>query len=228
MLGLLARLRDVLPGQYAFGLTGRGPDGLRLEPGPYRLRLVARPAAGGPPHGAPCASPWNSLWPPEPDQGALVSTLDAPATHLRENPFEIAQQQLGSWGRPSTSTPTSSASSRSARRPSPWRFPRGWTTARSRPSTAFASPTTSRGAVQGRHSLPPDVTLDEVRSLAMWMTWKCALMGIPFGGAKAASCAIQKRMSVRELERMTPLHVGDHHGDRSGRTSRRRTWARAA
>ena len=49
VLGLLARLRDVLPGQYAFGLTGRGPDGLRLEPGPYRLRLVAWPAAGGAP-----------------------------------------------------------------------------------------------------------------------------------------------------------------------------------
>jgi hypothetical protein len=48
-LGLLARLRDVLPGQYAFGLTGRGPDGDRLAPGPYRLLLVAWPEAGGPP-----------------------------------------------------------------------------------------------------------------------------------------------------------------------------------
>ncbi len=49
VLGLLARLRDVLPGQYAFGLTGRGPDGARLETGLYQLRLVAWPAAGGPP-----------------------------------------------------------------------------------------------------------------------------------------------------------------------------------
>jgi hypothetical protein len=48
-VGLLARLRDVLPGQYAFGLTGRGPDGTRLTPGRYELRLVAWPAAGGPP-----------------------------------------------------------------------------------------------------------------------------------------------------------------------------------
>ncbi len=48
-LGLLARLRDVLPGQYAFGLTGRGPNGTRLTPGPYALRLVAWPAAGGSP-----------------------------------------------------------------------------------------------------------------------------------------------------------------------------------
>lgn len=49
VVGLLARLRDVLPGQYAFGLTGRGPDGNRLAPGRYRLRLVAWPEAGGPP-----------------------------------------------------------------------------------------------------------------------------------------------------------------------------------
>jgi hypothetical protein len=49
VLGLLARLRDVLPGQYAFGLTGRGPDGTRLEAGRYELRLVASPEAGGRP-----------------------------------------------------------------------------------------------------------------------------------------------------------------------------------
>ena len=48
-LGLLARLRDVLPGQYAFGLTGRGPDGSRLSAGRYELRLLAWPAAGGQP-----------------------------------------------------------------------------------------------------------------------------------------------------------------------------------
>jgi len=48
-VGLLARLRDVLPGQYAFGLTGRGPDGNRLASGRYQLRLVAWPEAGGPP-----------------------------------------------------------------------------------------------------------------------------------------------------------------------------------
>jgi hypothetical protein len=46
-LGLLARLRDVLPGRYAFGLTGRGPDGRPLPSGDYRLRLMAWPAGGG-------------------------------------------------------------------------------------------------------------------------------------------------------------------------------------
>jgi subtilisin family serine protease len=47
-IGIIARLRDVLPGRYAFGLTGRDPGGQRLKPGTYRLRLVATPTGDGP------------------------------------------------------------------------------------------------------------------------------------------------------------------------------------
>lgn len=49
----------------------------------------------------------------------------------------------------------------------------------------------------------PDVTLDEVRALAMWMTWKCAVAGIPYGGAKGGVTCQPKVMSNRELERLT-------------------------
>jgi subtilisin family serine protease len=48
-VGTLARLRDVLPGRYTFGLTGRGPDGQRLAPGAYAVRIVAYPVQPGPP-----------------------------------------------------------------------------------------------------------------------------------------------------------------------------------
>jgi hypothetical protein len=48
-VGLLARLRDVLPGHYTFGLTGRDPEGHLLSPGPYAVRIVAQPVDGGPP-----------------------------------------------------------------------------------------------------------------------------------------------------------------------------------
>ena len=48
-LGLLARLRDLLPGRYAFGITGHGPNGQLLEPGRYELRVLAWPTGGGPP-----------------------------------------------------------------------------------------------------------------------------------------------------------------------------------
>jgi hypothetical protein len=48
-LGLLARLRDVLPGTYAFGVTGRGPLGARLARGAYTLRVIGTPVGGGEP-----------------------------------------------------------------------------------------------------------------------------------------------------------------------------------
>jgi hypothetical protein len=48
-VGLLARLRDLLPGRYAFGLTGHGPQGALLDPGRYELRVFAWPTGGGPP-----------------------------------------------------------------------------------------------------------------------------------------------------------------------------------
>ena len=62
---------------------------------------------------------------------------------------------------------------------------------------------TARGPSKGGIRYHPDVTLDEVRALAMWMTWKCALTGIPFGGAKGGIACDPKAMSKGELERMT-------------------------
>jgi len=47
-LGLLTRVRDALPGTYAFAVTGRAPSGAPLAPGSYTLRLVAFPTDGGP------------------------------------------------------------------------------------------------------------------------------------------------------------------------------------
>ena len=48
-IGRLSRLRNLLPGRYTFGLTGRGPAGRRLPPGRYTLRLVGQPPGEGPP-----------------------------------------------------------------------------------------------------------------------------------------------------------------------------------
>jgi hypothetical protein len=48
-MGRLSRLRNLLPGRYTFGLTGRGPGGRRLNPGRYRLHLLAYPPGDGPP-----------------------------------------------------------------------------------------------------------------------------------------------------------------------------------
>ncbi len=61
----------------------------------------------------------------------------------------------------------------------------------------------NRGPAKGGIRYSPDVTLDEVKALAMWMTWKCAVVGIPYGGAKGGVLCDPKRMTPAELERMT-------------------------
>jgi glutamate dehydrogenase (NAD(P)+) len=62
---------------------------------------------------------------------------------------------------------------------------------------------TALGPTKGGIRYHPDVTLDEVRALAMWMTWKCAVVGIPYGGAKGGVICDPKTLSVRELENLT-------------------------
>jgi len=61
----------------------------------------------------------------------------------------------------------------------------------------------ARGPAKGGIRYHPDVTLDEVRALAMWMTWKCAVVNIPYGGAKGGVVCNPKVMSEREKERLT-------------------------
>jgi glutamate dehydrogenase (NAD(P)+) len=61
----------------------------------------------------------------------------------------------------------------------------------------------SRGPTKGGIRYHQGVTLDEVRALAMWMTWKCAVVGIPFGGAKGGIICNPKLMSKREIEHLT-------------------------
>jgi len=61
----------------------------------------------------------------------------------------------------------------------------------------------NRGPAKGGIRYGPEVTLDEVKALAMWMTWKCAVVGIPFGGAKGGVICDPKQMSPGELERLT-------------------------
>jgi glutamate dehydrogenase (NAD(P)+) len=61
----------------------------------------------------------------------------------------------------------------------------------------------ARGPAKGGIRYHPDVSLDEVKALASWMTWKCATVNIPFGGAKGGVICSPKHMSQGELERMT-------------------------
>ena len=64
-----------------------------------------------------------------------------------------------------------------------------------------------RGPFKGGIRYYPDITLDEVTALAMLMTWKCAIADIPYGGAKGGVCVDSKKLSKRELERLTRRYV---------------------
>lgn len=67
----------------------------------------------------------------------------------------------------------------------------------------------SRGPAKGGLRYSPDVNLDEVRALAMWMTWKCALLDVPYGGAKGGIRLDPRQYSVGELERVTRRYTSE-------------------
>jgi glutamate dehydrogenase/leucine dehydrogenase len=67
----------------------------------------------------------------------------------------------------------------------------------------------ARGPSKGGIRFHPGVTLDEVKALAMWMTWKCAVVNIPFGGAKGGITVDPKKLSMGENERLTRRYTSE-------------------
>jgi glutamate dehydrogenase (NAD(P)+) len=133
-----------------------------------------------------------------------------PTTHLRENPYEIAKEQLRRVGRAfaidENLINVLSGCKKAVAVSIPTRRDDGSVTV----FEGFrVTHNIARGPSKGGIRYHPDVTLDEVRSLAMWMTWKCALMGIPFGGAKGGVIVDPKSLSRLELERMTRRYTSE-------------------
>ena len=67
----------------------------------------------------------------------------------------------------------------------------------------------ARGPAKGGVRYSPDVNLDEIRALASWMTWKCAVVNIPFGGAKGGIIVDPKKLSNMELEKLTRRYTAE-------------------
>jgi glutamate dehydrogenase (NAD(P)+) len=128
----------------------------------------------------------------------------APETHLRENPFGLAQLQLRRVADIFGIDDRLVHVLRECKKAVEVSIPTSMDNGDVRAFRGYrVTHNIARGPSKGGIRYHPDVTLDEVKALAMWMTWKCSLMGLPFGGAKGGVICDPKAMSRGELERMT-------------------------
>jgi glutamate dehydrogenase (NAD(P)+) len=133
-----------------------------------------------------------------------VTTLEVPVSHLRENPYEIAKSQLSKVAQAFAIDPNLVNVLQECKKAVVVSVPVAMDDGRTHVFEGYrVTHNIARGPSKGGIRYHPDVTLDEVKALAMWMTWKCALSGIPFGGAKGGIVCNPKRMSENELQRMT-------------------------
>jgi len=138
-----------------------------------------------------------------------MTTAEAP-THLHENPYEIACQQLRHVGKTFGIDPNLINVLERCKKTVEVSIP---VTMDDGSVSVFegyrVTHNIARGPSKGGIRYHPGVTRDEVKALAMWMTWKCALMGLPFGGAKGGVVCDPKRLSRRELEGMTRRYTSE-------------------
>jgi len=130
----------------------------------------------------------------------VVTTVELPQSHLRENPFELAQQQLQRVADTFGIDQNIINVLRQCKKATVVSVPVSMDDGTIRTFDGYrVQHNIARGPSKGGIRYHPDVTLDEVKSLAMWMTWKCALMNIPFGGAKGGVVCNPKELSPLEL-----------------------------
>jgi glutamate dehydrogenase (NAD(P)+) len=133
-----------------------------------------------------------------------VATTQLTTSHLRENPFEIARTQLQHVADVFEIDQNLVSVLSQCKKAVEVSIPVGMDNGTTEVFMGYrVVHNIARGPSKGGIRYHPDVTLDEVKSLAMWMTWKCALAGIPFGGAKGGVVCSPKEMSQSELQRMT-------------------------
>jgi len=133
-----------------------------------------------------------------------VTTVETPVSHLRENPFELAQQQLQRVADTFKIDPNLIEVLRECKKAVSVTIPVVMDDGTVHTFQGYrVTHNIARGPSKGGIRYHPAVTLDEVKSLAMWMTWKCALMNIPFGGAKGGVACNPKTLSEMELQKMT-------------------------
>jgi glutamate dehydrogenase (NAD(P)+) len=139
-----------------------------------------------------------------------VTTLEVPESHLRENPYDIAKEQLRRVAELFGVDPNLVNVLQECKKAVVVSVPVTMDDGTIQALEGYrVTHNIARGPSKGGIRYHPDVELDEVKALAMWMTWKCALMGIPFGGAKGGIRINPKKLSQGELQRMTRRYTSE-------------------
>ena len=140
----------------------------------------------------------------------MSSTLDRSATQSQANVWHMAQRQLDEVASLIGLDENLHAYLREAKRILTVSVPVGMDNGKLKVFEGYrVQHNLSRGPGKGGIRFHPDVTLDEVKALAMWMTWKCALANIPFGGAKGGVICDTKSMSIKEIENLTRRYTSE-------------------
>jgi glutamate dehydrogenase (NAD(P)+) len=134
-----------------------------------------------------------------------MATLRAPTTRYEQlNPFSIAMQQFDNAAKHLGLDPGLCEVLRRPRRALTLSLPVRMDNGQTRVFEAYrVQHNSARGPCKGGIRYHPNVTFDEVKALAAWMTWKCATVDIPFGGAKGGIICDPRQLSKTELERLT-------------------------
>ena len=139
-----------------------------------------------------------------------MTTVEAPPSHLKENPWEMARSQLrqiaGLIDVEESMLNVLQECKKCVAVSIPTRMDDGSVYV----FEGFrVTHNVARGPAKGGIRYHPAVTLEETKALAMWMTWKCALMGLPFGGAKGGVVCNPKQLSEDERQRMTRRYTSE-------------------
>jgi glutamate dehydrogenase (NAD(P)+) len=139
-----------------------------------------------------------------------VTTVEAPPSHLKENPWEMARSQLRSIAGLIDVSDSMLNVLLECKKCVSVSIPTRMEDGSVHVFEGFrVTHNVARGPAKGGIRYHQDVTLEETKALSMWMTWKCALMGLPFGGAKGGVVVNPKELSEDELQRMTRRYTSE-------------------
>jgi glutamate dehydrogenase (NAD(P)+) len=145
---------------------------------------------------------------PRPESRRL--TTEPPATPPESNPYDTAVAQFNAVAERLHLSPSLAQVLRNPKRELTVHFPVKMDDGSVHVFTGYrVQHNDARGPVKGGIRYHPSVSIDEVRALAMWMTWKCAVVNLPFGGAKGGVCVEPKQLSLRELENLTRRYAAE-------------------